>query len=102
MVYGGTSAAQDISRLKPLRALHDLEAHPLALIERPEALGDDGRVMDKDVLTPGLGLNEAISLRIVEPLDRSLLRHLPRLLSERHGLQCSETTQTSTPIKRWE
>jgi len=61
----------DVGGLQALRAFGDLELDLVALGEALEALGLDGAVVDEDILT-ALDLDEAVTLRIVEPLDRAL------------------------------
>ena len=57
--------------LRALRTLHDLELHPLALVEGPVPVGLDRRVVDEDVLTAVDG-DEAVTLFAVEPLHGAL------------------------------
>src|SRR5205085_2607851 len=90
-------SALNVPGLESLGSFHHLEADLLTLVERPEPFGDDGRVVHEDVLPARFGLNEAITLRIVEPLDRSLLRHLPRLLSKSPGFRCSGARNIHAP-----
>src|SRR5687768_17301451 len=83
--------------MEPLRAFLDLVAHLLSLVQGPEALGDDGRVVDEDVLSSGVGLDEAEPLGVVEPLDRSLLRHRPPLLSRKNAGSEPRNPDTGAP-----
>src|SRR5829696_1908367 len=69
-----------VAGLQPLRPLHHLEIDLLALIQGSIAFRHDGGVMDEDVLSALLGLDESIALGVIEPFDRSLW-HVPRLLS---------------------
>jgi len=50
--------------------LVDFELDLVALGQALEALGLDGAVVDEDVLA-ALDLDEAVPLRVVEPLDRA-------------------------------
>src|SRR5207253_809229 len=59
--------------LQALRSLDDVELHPLALGQRPEALHLNGGVVDEYVLS-ALLRDEAEALAVVEPLHRAL-RH---------------------------
>src|SRR5262249_39950336 len=61
----------NVGGLQPLGPLGDLELHLVTLRQTLEALGLDGAVVDEDIL-PALDLDEAIPLRVVEPLDRTL------------------------------
>src|SRR5512141_2756174 len=71
--WGGAPVSDlpDVRRLKSLRAFDDLELHLVAFSQRPEALGDDRRVVDEHVLATVLR-DKAEALGIVEPLDRAL------------------------------
>src|SRR5205085_10877245 len=61
----------DVRGLRPLRALAGLELDLRAFDEGLEALASDLRVMDEQVLPALLGLDEAVALRVVEPLHGS-------------------------------
>jgi len=63
--------------LETLRSLSHFELDLLAFLERAEALGLDGSVMDENVLGT-VTRDKAITLAVVEPLDgsRHLLGHL--------------------------
>src|SRR4030095_6140243 len=75
----------DVRRLKPLRALGDLELDLVPLGQALEALGLDGTVVDEDVLA-ALDLDETVALRVVEPLDRALCHtSVPSLLERREA-----------------
>src|SRR6266571_6809416 len=54
--------------LRSFRSLRHFKLDFLALFEGLEAIALNGAVMNKDVRRAGL-LNEAITLRVVEPLD---------------------------------
>src|SRR5262245_9425239 len=69
----------DVGGLLALRPFHHIKLHPIALRQRAEAFAGDRREMDEHVLAP-FALDEAESLRVVEPLDhpldaRSLVLH---------------------------
>src|SRR6266496_2040929 len=61
----------DVRRLQPLRAFGDFELDLVALGQALEALCLNGAVVDEDILA-ALDLDEAVPLRIVEPLDGTL------------------------------
>jgi hypothetical protein len=61
----------DVGRLLALRAAGHLEGDLLAFLERAETLTLDRGEMREEVLAAVVGLDEAESLRIVEPLDRT-------------------------------
>src|SRR5918999_1556314 len=65
---GGDSHLHHLLGLRALRPLRDLELDLLALFEGLEAVALDGAVVDEDVGRAGL-LDEAVALRVVEPLD---------------------------------
>src|SRR5207253_276096 len=54
--------------LQALRTLHHLELHLLAFGQRAESLRFDGGVMAEDVFPSAVLGDEAIALRVVEPL----------------------------------
>ena len=58
----------DVRRLGPLRALFLLERHACAVVERLEAAAGDVRVVDEEILRTLVRDDEAVPLRIVEPL----------------------------------
>src|ERR671935_3114760 len=58
----------DVLGLQPLRTLHHFEFHLLAFRQRTEPLRLDGRVVAEDVLASAILGDEAIALRVVEPL----------------------------------
>src|SRR5207245_4205392 len=62
----------DVGRFRTLRALALLELHARALGERLEAVAGDAAVMDEEILRSLVGGDEAVPLRIVEPLDDSV------------------------------
>src|SRR5262249_38204015 len=53
----------------------DLIVDRLTFIERTKAGTFDGGDMDEDVLAAGLGLNESVALRRVEPFDGASRHH---------------------------
>src|SRR5688500_6514224 len=61
----------DVERLGALLTLPRLELDLGALGEGLEALAADAGVVDEEILTPVLRCDEAVALRIVEPLDCS-------------------------------
>src|SRR3990167_5082433 len=65
------SGLAHVGGLEPLRAPGHLELDPIALGQALEALGLNGAEMHEHVLATLLG-NEAVPLRVVEPLDRTL------------------------------
>src|SRR5690242_6646401 len=70
----------DVGSLKPLGPFRHLELDLVALGQALEALGLDGAVVDEDILS-ALDLDEAVPLRVVEPLDRALCHtSVPSLL----------------------
>ena len=70
-VQRGDLGLADVGGLQTLRALRDFELHLVAFGQALEALRLDGAVVDEDILTT-LYLDEAVTLRIVESLDRAL------------------------------
>src|SRR5205085_8093084 len=58
----------DVGGLLPLRPLHYVEADFLAFLEGLEAGHVDRREMREQVLAAVVGRDEAIALRVVEPL----------------------------------
>src|ERR671923_487256 len=76
--YGRVASLRDdldVRGLGALRPLARLELHLRALGQRLEALAGDLREVDEHVLAAALRLDEAVALRVVEPLDGSG-RHL--------------------------
>src|SRR3972149_10016140 len=71
----------DVRRLRALPALARLELHPGALCEGLEAVALDAGVVDEHVLAAFVGRDEAVALRVVEPLHGSgcHMSHLPSL-----------------------
>ena len=59
----------DVSRLRTLLALGNLERDALLLFQAPEALGLNGGVMNEDIVPTIVRGNEAVPLLGVEPLD---------------------------------
>src|SRR6185503_14477639 len=60
----------DVRGAGPLRAVHDLETHAIALVEGAEPFSADLRVMNEDVGAALTG-QETKPLRLVEPLHRT-------------------------------
>src|SRR3990172_2460755 len=79
VTLGALLGLANVGGLEPLRALGHLELDLIALGQALEALGLNGVEMHEHVLATLLG-NEAIPLRIVEPLDCTLC-HRPLPLS---------------------
>src|SRR5690606_26431934 len=70
--YASWSADQSYPLgLRTLRALRDLELHPLAVVERLVAIHLNGREVNEDVFAAVHG-DEAVTLLAVEPFDRAL------------------------------
>src|SRR5207253_3297624 len=69
----------DVRGLGPLRALTGLVLDLRPLGESLEAVAADLRVVDEQILATVLGLDEAVALRVVEPLHGSGChrKHLP-------------------------
>src|SRR5215475_4997279 len=67
----------------------DLIVDRLTFIERTKASTFDGGDMDEHVLAAGLGLNESVALRWVEPFDSASRHH--RLL------ECTNLIATARP-----
>src|SRR4051812_12046292 len=62
------SERADIRRLRALRALGDVELHPLVLLETAEAARGDRREVGEDVGAAAVLADEAEALVAVEPL----------------------------------
>src|SRR5688572_1746052 len=79
------SGGRDVRGLRALRALHDVETHTLAFLQRTEALRGDRRKMHEHVRAAVFGRDETEALGVVEPLHGTEThRPTPRvLLSER-------------------
>src|SRR5262245_42080957 len=82
---GGSAAARleldDVGGLLALRPLHHIKLHPITLRQRAEAVAGDRREVHEYVFA-AFALDEAESLRVVEPLDHAL--HA-RALVRNHG-----------------
>jgi hypothetical protein len=74
----GVSDLTDVRGLEALGAFDHLELNVVSFGQRPEAIGDDCRVVDEYVFATVLR-DEAEPLRIIEPLYRTL-RHCCNLL----------------------
>jgi hypothetical protein len=61
----------DVFSLKALRSLLDLELHKLSFVERFVSIHLNGGKVNENVF-PGLALDEAKSLRCIEPLHHTL------------------------------
>src|SRR5512138_2540182 len=72
----------DVSGLRSLRTVDDLELNRLALFEGAEAVTRDGGVVHEHVAST-LALDEPIALGIVEPLDLACNTHRSSLLAKR-------------------
>ena len=59
----------DVSSRRTLGALLDAEFNPVTLAQAAEARGDDGRLVDENVLAARFGGNEAKTFLVIEPLD---------------------------------
>src|SRR6185503_13517877 len=70
----------DVRGAGTLRAVDDLEADTVALVERPEPLGADLGVMHEDVRATLTG-EEPETLRLVKPLHRTFDHERAGLLS---------------------
>src|SRR5918994_6136404 len=77
----------DVGRFGTLLALTDLEFDLRALGKRLEALTRDARVMNEDILVAVVRRDEAVALRVVEPLN---------------GSSCHRETPPSQPHEREE
>ena len=64
----------NVPGLRPLRAIDDLELDGLTLLQGPEAVATDGRVVDKHIAST-LALNEPVALGVIEPLDLACNTH---------------------------
>src|SRR5690606_4413896 len=71
----GSADRPDVLREKPLRPLFQFELDDLPFADRLEAFAQYRGVMAEDVFAPLFLLDEAVALRVVEPLDRTD-RHL--------------------------
>src|SRR5579863_355396 len=67
-------SAHDVCRLEAFGAFEQIKLHGLSLVERAVAVLLNGGEMHEDILSRG-ALDEPISFRPVEPLDRSFLSH---------------------------
>src|SRR5215211_895960 len=85
----------DVLRLGALRTLGALELDLRAFGERLVALSDDRAVVDEQVLAAVLGLDEAVTLSVVEPLHGSGChrKHLLLQMKER-----AEEAQDAQPV----
>src|SRR5258708_3438045 len=66
--------AADVFGLQALRALLDVEFHPLAFIQCPVSLRLDGAEMQEHIF-PGIAFDEAVAFVVVEPLDGANFGH---------------------------
>src|SRR5512135_137799 len=67
----------DVRRRGTLLSLRDFEGHLLALFQRLEPRALNSAVMREEVLTAAVRRNEAVALRIVEPLNRTCRHVVP-------------------------
>src|SRR3990172_3346970 len=65
------SDGPDVRRLGAFLTLAGLELDPRAFLQRLEALAEDVRVVDEEVLAALVGRDEPVPLRVVEPLHDS-------------------------------
>src|SRR5687767_15705600 len=72
----------DVSRLRSLRTVDDLELNRLALFEGAEAVARDGGIVHEHVAS-AFTLDEPIALGVVEPLDLACNTHRSSLLARR-------------------
>src|SRR5690554_1561164 len=84
----GPLRADHVGGLRTFLRLLDLELHFLTLGEGPEAFADDRGEVDEHVV-PIRPANEAVALRVVEPLHGPSHRRTSR---RSHGLQPSDLT----------
>src|SRR5688572_15109258 len=71
----GLAGFSDVSGLRALRTVDDLELDRLAFLERPEAVPLDRREMNEYV-TAAFALDETVALGVVEPLDLASNTHV--------------------------
>ena len=64
----------DVAGLRALGTVNDLELHRLTFLERTETVALNSRVVDEDIAA-SVALDEAIPLRVVEPLDLACDTH---------------------------
>jgi hypothetical protein len=76
----GNGHLQDVRSLRPLCALHDLELDVFSLFQGLESFSLQRGIMYEDII-PALEANEAKSLAIVEPFDRTFCLHRTLLSS---------------------
>src|SRR5260221_3941168 len=73
------SSHGDVRGLEPLGTLDHVELELRAFLQGAEAVGVDGAEVHEDILTSA-GRDEAETLRVVEPLDRTVATHSENLL----------------------
>src|SRR5258708_5307980 len=73
------SSHGDVRGLEPLGTLDHVELDLRAFLQGAEAVGVDGAEVHEDILTSA-GRDEAETLRVVEPLDRTVATHSENLL----------------------
>src|SRR5215211_5810586 len=64
----------DVSGLRALRTIDDLEFDRLALLERPETVSLDRREVDEHIAA-AVTFDETVTLGVVEPLDLACDTH---------------------------
>src|SRR5215211_4084309 len=64
----------DVTGLRALRAVDDLEFNRLALLERPETVPLDRREVDEHIAA-AVTFDETVTLGVVEPLDLACDTH---------------------------
>src|SRR5207248_7324959 len=94
----------DVGRLRSLGALGDLVLHLLTFREAAKSLHLDGGVVDEHVLAATVGSDEAVTLRVVEPLhgtcrhSRSAFRN--RLPCRGASVPCSACNRPEEGVPR--
>src|SRR5258708_22037368 len=73
------SSHGDVRGLEPLGTLDHVELDLRAFLQGAEAVGVDGAEVHEDILTSA-GRDETETLRVVEPLDRTVATHSENLL----------------------
>src|SRR5580765_2133046 len=94
-------ALGDVPRLRPFRTIDDLELDRHTLLERPEPVALNGRVVHEDV-TASVALDEPVTLGVVEPLDLTCDTHRSSscLLRRRRNCRVVETPRQPLPRQK--
>src|SRR5262249_52736150 len=87
---------RDVRGLGTLRALDDLELHPLTLRQRLVAVHRDRREVDEHVVAT-LPLDEPVPLLVREPLDGALLQPFPPTRALPQGDNATDTAAERSP-----